>query len=261
MKVAVCISGQPRNVKDTFPYIYHHILLPNQADVFLHTYFDPNNLTMEKTHLGRGDCQLQPNLIDEILELYKPVRSLVEPPKSFKRSSIIVPKNRLRMSKELNPQMNWTDDEHNAHVLKNMMSMYYSIFKANELKENYSYETGIQYDYVIRLRFDCIPLQPILCSSLDPSKFHFQKLGQPDEQMCDWINIGSNSIMNIFSSVYFSMDYLNSYRYFPAEARIPNTVEGQEGGGFNEYLTRDILSLHKIPVEGHDFRCILHPRN
>lgn len=260
-RVALCISGQPRNIRDTFPYIYNHIILPNNADVFFHTYFDPQNTVLEKTHIGRGDCSVDPNVVDELVQLYKPVRYAVEKPRNFERTSLYVPENRIRMSRELNPQTNWDRDQHKKHVLKNMMSMYYSMFKANELKELYSYETGIQYDYVIRARFDLVPLQPILCNTLDPTKLHFHDLGQPEGQMCDWFNIGSNSVMNIFTSVFHSMEYLNSYTYFSRDDRQPNLVEGQEGGGFNEYLTRDIIHLHKIPTQAHNFQVILHPRN
>jgi hypothetical protein len=261
MRVAVCISGQPRNARDTFPYIYNHIVIPNNADVFIHTYFDPENLVMEKTHIGRGDCQLDAKVIDEIIHNYKPVRYLVEKPKAFAKPNIIVPENRIRMSKELNPCDDWDVEQHKKHVLKNMMSMYYSIFKANELKENYANEQGFVYDYVIRVRFDLVPMMPIQCASLDPNVLYYHDLGQPENQPCDWINIGSNMVMNIYSSVYFHLEYLNSYMFYSKADRLINTVEGQGGGGFNEYLTRDILSLHKIPVRGLNLQCILHPKN
>jgi hypothetical protein len=36
MKVAVCLSGQPRNANDTFGFIMNNIIKPNNADVFIH---------------------------------------------------------------------------------------------------------------------------------------------------------------------------------------------------------------------------------
>lgn len=259
MKVAVCISGQPRGARDTFPYIYNNIILPNNADVFFHVNFDSDTLTMEKTHIGRGDCTLDKNIIDDLVQLYKPVAYIVEKPRNFYKPSVIVPEGRLKMSKAYNPTVGWSDEEHRYHVLKQIMSMYYSIFKANELKENYSTEKGFTYDYVIRIRFDIVPLEPILCSTLDPRFLYYQDLSQPQGQISDWINIGSNMVMNVYSSIYTHFEYINSFEYFQKDTRLPCS-ESDICGGFNEYMLRDMMTLHKIPCLGKNFRCILHPK-
>lgn len=260
MKVAVCLSGQPRNVAECFPYIYNHIILPNKADVFIHTYFDPENLVMEKSHIGRGECQLQENTVDQIVQLYNPVGILVEKPKTFWKPTIVVPELKIKCSYSMNGDKGWDREQHKKHMLKNMMSMYYSIFKANELKETYANEKGFVYDYVIRARFDLVPMGPIVCENLDPNILYYHEMNQPEHLVSDWINIGSNLTINIYSSVYFHLEYLNSYNYFPKTERLPNKNEGEDGGGFNEYLTRDILTLHKIPVCGVNLHCILHPK-
>jgi hypothetical protein len=43
-KVAICISGQPREATLCFPFIYENIIKPNNADVFMHMNFDKENL-------------------------------------------------------------------------------------------------------------------------------------------------------------------------------------------------------------------------
>lgn len=260
MRVAVCISGQPRNALETFPYIYQHIIQPNNADVFFHTYFDPNNLYMEKTHLNRGECTLDKNIIDQLVHLYKPVCYLVEKPKTFYKPNLIVPSSRIERSRKMNSTVNWTDDEHKRHTVKQMMSMFYSLFKANELKETYANEQGFTYDYVIRIRFDIVPLEPIQCSALDPNKLYFQDLNHPDQLISDWINIGSNLIMNVFSSTYLFLEYYNSFQFYSKEQRLPNTVDSNESGGYYEHTIRDIMKLHNIPSQGINFKCILHPK-
>lgn len=259
MKVAVCLSGQPRGARETFPYIYNHIIRPNNADVFFHANFDSENLTMEKTHLGRGDCTLDKGIIDDLVQMYKPLAYLVEKPRDFYKPSITVPEKRIKMSKDYNPIDGWTDKEHSHHVMKQLMSMYYSIFKANELKENYSTEKGFTYDYVIRIRFDIVPLEPILCSTLDPHFLHYQDMGHPEGQISDWINISSNMVMNIYSSIYTHFEYINSFEYFQKDARPPCS-ESDVCGGFSEFMVRDMMILHKIPCRGKNFRCILHPK-
>jgi hypothetical protein len=260
MRVALCISGQPRNALETFPFIYHHIIQPNNADVFFHTYFDPNNLSVEKTHMNRGNCTLDKNIIENLISLYKPVRYLVEQPKSFYKQNYIVPTSRIQRSRELNSSIDWTDEQHKRHTLKQMMSMFYSIFKANELKENYANETGITYDYVIRIRFDIVPREPILCDTLDPDVLYFQDLAHPDHFISDWINIGSNLIMNVYSSLYLFLEYYNSFKFHSKEARYPTTVDSGECGGYYECMIRDIITLHKIPFNARNFNCTLHPR-
>jgi hypothetical protein len=54
-KVALCISGQPRSALETFSLIYENIIVPNNADVFIHMNFDSNMndfelKTFEVTH-------------------------------------------------------------------------------------------------------------------------------------------------------------------------------------------------------------------
>ena len=58
MRVAVCLSGQPRNALITYEYIFQNIIQPNNADVFIHMNYDENNLYMEKTHIDKGNCIL-----------------------------------------------------------------------------------------------------------------------------------------------------------------------------------------------------------
>jgi len=43
MRVALCLSGQPRNALYTFSYIYNNIIKPNNADVFMHLNFENDN--------------------------------------------------------------------------------------------------------------------------------------------------------------------------------------------------------------------------
>ena len=126
-----------------------------------------------------------------------------------------------------------------------------TIFKCNELKETYANENGFQYDYVIRLRFDLIVYHPIICRQLNPNYIYYLEMGQTDKLISDWLNIGSNSIMNIYSSMYFSMDYINNFRFFKKNERQVNTLEPSEiCGGAYEYMIRDLMYLHKIPIMG-----------
>jgi hypothetical protein len=259
MRVAVCLSGQPRSVRETFPYIYNNIIKPNNADVFIHTYFDPDNLYMEKIQLDRGNCSIDASIMDTVLELYKPKVYLVEKPKNFTKINFKMTEFRLKSSRELNKHKNWTDEEHTKHIIKQMMSQYYSIYKSNELKENYANENGFVYDFVIRLRFDLVPRQILKCEDYNPNFIYYQAMEHPDHIISDWINFGSNLIMNIYSSVYLQLEYFNSLDFFTKEMRLENTLEISNTCGANfEYMIRDIMTLHNIPSKAFDIACILY---
>ena len=48
MKIALCLSGQPRNAIATSNRIKHTILDNNDVDVFLHSWYDSNDLNFHK---------------------------------------------------------------------------------------------------------------------------------------------------------------------------------------------------------------------
>jgi hypothetical protein len=257
-KIALCISGQPRRALDTYPFIYNNIIKPNNADVFIHMHYDENNLYMEKSHADNGICLIQKGIDKSLIELYKPKCYLIESPRNFQKPNLKIPEKRLENMKKMNHHKNWSDEQHSNHIIKQLCSMYYSIYKANELKEVYANENGFVYDYVIRIRFDILPLTPILCTDLDPNYIYYLELGQSDELISDWLNIGSNVIMNIFSSLYLNMGYLNTFHYYKQEDRIPNLLEPSEiCGGFSEHMLRDLMHLYKIPKQALKKNCKL----
>jgi len=245
MRVALCISGQPRSALETFPFINENIIKPNNADVFLHMHFSPENLYVEKSYADNGNCCLQSDIDKKLIELYNPKSYLVEPPRNFNKQNIKIDNDRIQRSVRMNKSKNWSDEYIEKYALKQITSMYYSIYKCNELKELYANENGIIYDYVIRLRFDALPLDPISCVGLDPDCIHYLNINQTDEMISDWINIGSNAIMNVYSSQYLLMDYFNTFKFDKIENRISNVPPDR--GGLCEHLTRDVMHLFKIP--------------
>ena len=246
MKVAVCISGQPRNALLTYPSIKKYLIDTNNADVFMHMHYDENNRYMEKSHADNGKCLLEENIDKQLIDLYQPKKYVIEAPRNFQRPNLVLDEKRLQRSKDMNIHKNWTDEEHSKYTIKQITSMYYSIYKANELKELYANENGFVYDYVIRVRFDLELMGPVYCNQLDPRYIHHVWMQQPDEMITDWLNIGSNAIMNIYASQYLNMEYMNSFLYYKHEDRI-SMEPSKKCGGFCEHMTRDIMHLYKIP--------------
>ena len=248
MRVAVCLSGQPRKALETYQYIYDNIIQPNNADVFIHMHYDNANLNIEKGHLDNGTCILTLELDTKLIDLYNPKRYLIEPPRNFQKPNIGVAETRLQNYQKMNSHRNYSDSEMKTHMVKQLTSMYYSIYKCNELKEVYANEQGIVYDYVIRLRFDFLPREPVVCSQLDQNYIYYLELGQPDQLISDWFNIGSNTIMNVYASLYLNMDYLNTFMFFKKNDRLENILEPSEiYSGLNEHMLRDLMTLFCIP--------------
>lgn len=248
MKVALCLSGQPRVALETFANIKKYIIEPNNADVFIHLNYDKNVNYIERSHLDNRVCTYPENIDDIVEKLYSPKRMLVETPKVFNNPNIKLTDLRIMRMREMNKHKQMTREEMIFHTKKQFMSMYYSIYKCNELKELYANENGFVYDYVIRLRFDALIDRELDCSKLDPNYIYYQELSQPDKLISDWINVGSNMIMNVYASIFLNLEYLNSFMFFKKEERLENTYEeSNECAGGVEYNIRDIMTLFKIP--------------
>ena len=256
MKVALCFSGQPRNALQTYDYFKKNIIDANNADVFIHMNYDNDNLYIEKSHSNNGNCLLDKDLDKKIIDLYKPKRYLIEAPKNFNKQNIQIDEKRLERSKKMNAHMNWSNEDHEKYILKQLTSHLYSVHKCNELKELYANENGFFYDYVIFVRFDLFLYQPIICNNLDPDFIYYIEMSQPDEMISDWLNIGSNAIMNIYSSRYLTIDYFNTFKFYKLSDR-PSHEPSINVGGAYEHLLRDIMHFHKIPKKGLNICCEL----
>lgn len=248
-KVALCISGQIRNIEKTYPSIYENIIKPNNADVFIHAWFDKDNLQSYSIDQNR-EAQLTSDIDKKIIELYKPKKILFEKQKCFANSysNLYVPdswkEGALQMMSKTKEK---TLDTANLHIIQNSMSMWYSIYKCNELKEEYAVENNFSYDYVIRTRFDLILCEPLYVSNYDGNKLHYININQPDNIVCDWFNFGNNTIMNVYASMYLQIGLLNSYKFIPKNKRLPMTFRPSNDGMWgNEYFIRDMYHLYNI---------------
>ena len=100
MRVALCISGQPRMAHYTYPLIKANIIDPNNADVFIHMHFDPQSTYIEKSHLDSGQCYIAPTLADELVELYAPKACLIEKPKQVIKPNFQISEGRIDRSRK-----------------------------------------------------------------------------------------------------------------------------------------------------------------
>lgn len=238
MKIALCLSGQPRFLERGYKYLHDNILSKYNVDVFFHLWFDSKleNTPFSYTiHYSNRNELWRKNLDEIALSLYSPVKYTFESPKEF-----------------------WFDPQANYELGKtNNCSMFYSMQKANELKMEYEQTNKFKYDLVIRARTDVRFEQFNLdLSSLDPKFVHAFSIGNYAENKIsklldntssaenqtavielinDQFAIGGSAVMDAYSSVY------NFYNFYWDRDR-PTSMNGER------VLIRHLLNC-RIPIK------------
>jgi hypothetical protein len=247
-KVAVLLSGQPRLFKKTFDSVYKNLILPYNADVFIHTWFDKTNLCMDSIDSKRHYEALQENDDKALIEMYKPKKYIIEKQLNFYNENLQIPSKYFDRVANMNPLIN------NEDIVKKIVhithSMFYSMFKCNELRYLYSLENNIIYDYVIWLRFDIALSEPIILENFDVTKGIYTHNLLMNEQLPNgWMIIGNSLTMNIVLSIYLHMEYLNTFKYFHSENRDINYHYPSNTCTWgDEHFIKDICRLFNIQI-------------
>ena len=221
MKIAICISGQPRNFKQSYISLKKYFLDKYDCDVYFHSWKTPN---FESTNFGGGNhqYQLDENDYDRLIELYQPKKYILEQPIVFDASGYKCPIWR--------------------QPLNNTLSMFYSIYKSFQLIEG-------EYDYVVRTRFD-------IDYSLFDLEFSKDEINIPEwntdpnvkHRGCyDVFAFGPQYLMKTYSEVF---PYIISY-----VTNDPQMLEFLQGGWpgqdsplRNEYLLKWHLIKNNIKI-------------
>jgi hypothetical protein len=193
MKIAVCVSGQPRNVQLGISNLLSN--LDCEVDVFVHSWWDSSSDSIIFSNSG-GHPVTSNITNDWIGDLYGMVdvkSILVNSQKKFSTDDII--------TQSLMPAV--------SHFT--LQSMFYSIFMCNTLKCAYEKDNGFKYDWVIRTRFD-FGFEHII----DFNKFDMTNIYVPNDNphpfgYNDQFAIGSSNNMDVYSNVYKNMNDIFNY--------------------------------------------------
>lgn len=202
MRIALCISGQPRSFKAGYEYYKKNLLDKHDVDVFIHTW-----------HTSNMDWYNVVKLYDtRFYEIGHPL------PEQLDQKYTHTPD-----AKKWPPRFT--------------ISALYSQFRSSLLKIDREVETQ-QYDWVIRTRFDFalpveIPFDRLSKDNLYMPPCRTKAFG-------DWLGndqfaIGSSDTMNRYMSTYLNIDrYYNSGAEMIGEEMLrSNLVES----GLNEKIT------------------------
>jgi hypothetical protein len=185
MKIALCLSGQPRYFNICYPNIKKLIIERYNPDVFFHCWWNSSYVGQRfdfSPHANNRTGTWVENTDAKLLELYNPKKYKFEPHISFDTTIL----NGAFFAQQ------------SPHIL---YSMWYSIFQANELKKQFETEYAFIYDIVIRLRFDIVFNQfKIDFLKLDLDYIHVSGEIKP---LCnDQFALGNSENMNYYSSLY-----------------------------------------------------------
>ena len=222
MKIAVCISGQPRNFKQSYISLKTHLLDKYNCNVYFHTWKD-NNFESTNFGFGNNNYLLTNDDYKDLIELYQPKKYILEQPIIFDASGYKCPIWR--------------------QPLNNTLSMFYSLYKSFQLIEH-------NYDYVIRTRFD-----------IDYSKFNLEfpeegiilpewntDIRVKHRGYYDIFALGKYNDMKIYSTLFS-----NIIPYITNDEDIITYLSGgwpgQDSPLRNEYLLKWHLTKNNIKVK------------
>lgn len=204
MDVAVCISGGMKHPEKSLNSL--HKIYPNdRIKVFIHTWeSDDSALFIDNSYtkstpipdtnlLGRFGCQ------EFLVEKFN---------------------DRVAYFQEIYDRCCFYTHYRND---LGAISMFYSIFKANELKSRYESINGMTFDRVIRMRFDSDIHEDIELTKLEGDCIYI-----PDEYdyggLNDQFAVGSSRVMDTYSETFSALTGLRESYYHP-ETILKNHLE------------------------------------
>lgn len=233
-RVAICYSGQPRDIEHTFKNHQENLIsqLINEGyevDIFAHLWFDSKNIGMPYwvDYPERGSWSESTKLF--VQKNMAPVNLVFSEPKDFKNHTSSKP------------------DERFPHPINNTLSMFYGIEQVFNLKQQYQVAKQIHYDLAIRIRPDLFFRKKFDKESL--GKLHQSSINVLDDEnkhmsfaIGDHFAIGPDHLMDQYSRVFSNFEKI-------VASQIPVNPECLLGGW---------LMIKKIDVQFHDWNHCLY---
>ena len=195
MKIAMTISGQPRQYAAGFLECKKWFLDKYDIDVYLHSWIDKKFYKYDFFDEGKlqNTYTADENTYSEILELYKPKDYLFEKAINFDATDI---------------------KGSNNQRLNSQLGMWMSLKRAWDLLE----ESGIKYDYVIRTRFDLqftdhvVESCPLISNitQLNPNQvnlFDYHNDNHRKLNVNDLFAIGGYDVMKVYHNLFIDQIY------------------------------------------------------
>ncbi len=177
MKIALCVSGQPRGLAVAFQYVKKNLLDKHDVTIFAHLWQDSSK-------------DLAP------LWMYNPKKFELEQPMNPDLS---------KYTRVPPPQPNWKV----KNPALSTYAQFYSLMKANNLKREHEKEFKMTFDWVIRSRFDFALNTEIPFEELNNSKLYIPNCRMtPNRDFGnDQFAFGGSDVMNKRMAIYQNMEH------------------------------------------------------
>ena len=177
LRLALCLSGQARSYKKAHEYIKRNLLDQYQVDVFAHTW-RPNTSRV--------------SLYENIKSIYDPVNFVMDE----------------NLPQETNSDIPVPNASHPANFCT---SMFFSIYRANDMCVRYRTLNNKKYDYVIRSRYDIALNKVIDFASLNSGVLYTSKDTEDSNPLLnDQFAIADPETMNLYSSTFLNLRWLSA---------------------------------------------------
>jgi len=202
MKIAFCLSGQPRTSKEIFQN--HNQFLTHGIDTFMHLWW--HNSHMNKVFRYHASERFPSyDLSAEMIDLYKPLKYLIEDYISFDQD-FCISHNYETWGKDL-PQKFY--DIFTPLMVYAFLSQTYSVMKSTRLCYDYG-----KHDISVRMRSDIYFIEDVfkILTKLDPkdNEIYFQSSmggghiysGEHPLNPCDWFFCGTPKAVSHMTDVW-----------------------------------------------------------
>jgi len=199
MKVAILISGMPRNYEQGFPSHLKYLIEPfDEVDIFIHTWVNPELVGTSFFNEGGNKVtkDLESDYMNRIVELYNPKSITFE---------------------HITPNFPMSD-AHHEKMFPNVRlyahwSMFYGMYRAWKLMEDYhANDEMTEYDLVFRLRFDweiySLPLGDVF-----PNTIYAPDDGPHKLSFNDQFAYGQHTAMKKYMTTYEDLFEINEEVY------------------------------------------------
>lgn len=169
IRIALCLSGQPRSYKKAHEYIKKNLLDKFSVDVYIHAWRPTGSKLF---------------IFDDIQSLYRPIQFVMEDslPETT-NSDLLVPNA--------------------SHPANFCTSMFYSIHRSDNYRIRTETASNEKYDFIVRSRFDLALNKVIDFGSLQKGVVYTSKdTDGPNPLLNDQFAIADPDTMSIYSSTF-----------------------------------------------------------
>lgn len=203
LRVAICFFGQPRRAAEgfeTFKKLMNQSYHSNVTfDIFFHTWVKHENpggkisyTTSLFRNLRKKDTDVDADIIDKLVSMYKPKSFDVNTPIEFQKD--------LYEDTLIYRRTN----EYGKENANNNLSQQFSRQRVRDLLQSYIKATGIHYDFVLGSRFDYLNKIDINFNVLEPAYLHVASYRKPRRSIPDALVISNQSmflkVFNVFNN-------------------------------------------------------------